>query len=198
MGYKFKGADIVIFGSSHATERHHFPQQLQTAIAPLGSNKKYNSIINFSKGGIKISNDLVNTIKREIQNRSCKNTVFVFILGGNNLRHGNGDVNDVISFFKDIAAFAAGHEKTWLVFSGLVPSPPHDSFSKHIFFDFNNQLKRLCKESGSKVTFFNIAKVLTLRGQLNLSYFKPNDVHLNMKGASCLAKNLSVLLMNLK
>ena len=195
MSPKFTGVDVVVFGSSHVTERHHFPQEFN---AIINSTNKYKGVTYFAQGGLKMTKDLVQKIKKEITKRGNKNTVFVFILGGNNLRKGNGKVEDVISCFREIASFAEAYERTRLVFSSLVPSPPHDSFSKEVFKQFNYQLRGLSLESGPTVYYFNIAKILTSKGIINSNFFKTNDVHLNIRGASLIAKNLGTLLRNIK
>ena len=91
-----------------------------------------------------------------------------------------------------------GEIKFGWFFQVLYPLHPHDLYSKEDFVNFNRQIKALSHDFGPKVFYFNIAKVLTKNGKPDLTLFKRNDVHLNIKGATLLASNLGVLLRNLK
>lgn len=183
---------LCVFGSSHCSPHHGFPQHFTDQ---LKDSKKFEEPAIFFRGGAKMNSSVIDFIQEKISENSSDLEVDVVVMSSNNLRYGQNSPEDVIAYYESLLKYSNNFPKQRFVFSGIIPSPATDEFSKSNFVSFNILLQSLCKNSAGKASYFNAPRLFTSQGEIDHQYFDSKDyIHLNDDGSKyfsyCLRKFL--------
>ena len=147
-------------------------------------------------GGRKLRPYEVRIIRKDIS-KALGPTIFVLILGSNNIRL-LGKTKNVVFMFRRILEHALKFENVQIVLVSIIPSVVEDT--KRRFSELSNILKDLSKnEFRATSTFLNMNSIFAHEGKIEPQYFKSIDidennrqrnVHLKFFGACQLARSI--------
>jgi hypothetical protein len=168
---------LTLCGSSHLAENHLLGPDLK-----LKLEAKFQRVINLSKGGAKLKNEITEMIETKIRSHPGPNQVYVILFGGNNLCKTTKpvlEVAKVVSRFCRIMA-EAQKAKVRVLLCGTIPDPRPAVDSKLKLLD--KALKDL--EMGQGNNFLSMrGMMLDTQGQVRKDLYKPRgDIHLNASG----------------
>lgn len=188
---------LSIYGSSHCSPHHGFTQHF---LDQMKDSKKFEEPAIFFKGGARMTSSIVEFIQKNISDSENSDDLHlhVVIMSSNNLRHGQNSPEEVIVHYKSLLRYIEKFPKQRFVFSGIIPSPLTDEFSKTNFVTFNSLLNDICKNSEGNASYFNAPKLFTNHGQIKHQYFDSTDyIHLNTDGSKYLSYCLRKFLYSL-
>ncbi len=176
---------LTLWGSSHLAENHLLGPDLK-----LKLETRFQRVINLSKGGAKLTNELTESIEKEIKTHPGPNQVYVILFGGNNLRKTTKpvlEVAKVVARFRRIMV-KAQTAKIRVLLCGTIPDPRPAVDSKLKLLD--EALKDL--DMGQGNNFLTLRGVmLDAHGQVRKDLFKPNgDIHLNASGTRIVSQRI--------
>ncbi len=180
---------LTLWGSSHLAENHLLGPDLKSKL-----EARFQRVINLSKGGAKLTNDLTELIEKEIRTHPGPNQVYVILFGGNNLRKTTKpvlEVAKVVARFRKIMV-EAQKAKIRVLLCGTIPDPRPAVDSKLKLLD--EALKDL--DMGEGNNFLTLRGVmLDAHGQVRRDLFKPNgDIHLNAAGTRIVSQRIQNML----
>jgi hypothetical protein len=141
----------------------------------------FQTVINLSEGGAKLTDKITERIETEIRSHPGPNQVYVILTGGNNMRKTTKPVVEVaklVSRFRRIMV-EAQKAKTRILLCGTIPDPRHAVDSKLKLLDA--ALKDLDMGQGNNFLSMR-ATMLDARGQVRQDLYKQGDIHLNSSG----------------
>ena len=102
------------------------------------------------------------------------------------------DLKDLIEFTKNYPK-----EKTKLLLISPIPSPATNEKCKDVFKLVCDGMKRLSQENSEWVKFLNVTQKFMPNGlgQIDLSLFTPDQIHLSLDGTNLLAKEIRAKLV---
>jgi hypothetical protein len=190
---------MSIFGSSHGN--HGLPEELEKLRAQFPWCLPFDGNTFDSEGGRKIRDIEVEQIRQHFL-FSIGPSIFIIILGTNNIRRG-GNALEIVGPFREILENAVCFSNIQIVIVSLIPSAVPEVNKR--FLDASNLLKNLVKEMDPETskrkyenaTFFNLNPTLSPSNQVAPVYFKSvkvdpttqrqKNVHLSPLGANRLA-----------
>jgi lysophospholipase L1-like esterase len=176
---------LTLWGSSHLANHQLLGPDLESKL-----EARFQKVINLSKGGAKLTNDLTELIEKEIRTHPGPNQVYVILFGGNNLRKTTKpvlEVAKVVARFRKIV-IEAQRAKIRILLCGTIPDPRPAVDSKLKLLD--EALKDL--DMGQGNNFLTLRGVmLDAHGQVRKDLFKPNgDIHLNAAGTRIVSQRI--------
>ena len=193
---------VKVWASSHGCPWHGLPKALNDK---MKEHPKFQSPSYDAVSGRKINDDVVASIKSDMNSRSG-NQVHVIFLGGNNIRK-RGKPADIIPFFRSILEHAKPIPGCYVCILSLLPSPGTDGISKKQFGTATTMLKKLSQRYLDTCSFLNISKVVlvkdvTINGRNNCgiidhSFYKPGGIHLNSIGSGRIAQMICTRLISI-
>ena len=203
MSKKFPNPIFVkIWSSSHGCPWHGLPQALNDQMKehPKFQPPRFDAV-----SGRRICDDVVASIKTDMNSRSG-NQVHVIFLGGNNIRK-RGKPADIIPFFRSILEYAKVIPGCYVCILGLLPSPGTDDFSKEQFGKATTMLKKLSQRYLDSCSFLNISRIVLVKdvtingrnncGVIDRSFYKPGGIHLNSIGSGRIAQAICTRLISI-
>ena len=169
---------LVLWGSSHLKQREK--KGIHEEI--LSGLTEFRQIYNESSGGGKLTQTMANLILARIGTDNSPDRVFVFLLGGNNLRDAKnvwneiGRVEDrftvILSLIRKIGAR--------VIVCGLIPDPLRADLDAP-FQEMDAVLSRL--DLGPLGKYLELRPCVTKpNGQLNMESYRRGDIHLSPIG----------------
>jgi hypothetical protein len=167
---------LTLWGSSHLATNQLLGPDLKVKL-----EAHFQTVINLSEGGAKLTDKMTERIETEIRSHPGPNQVYVILTGGNNMRKTTKPVVEVaklVSRFRRIMV-EAQKAKTRILLCGTIPDPRHAVDAKLKLLDA--ALKDLDMGQGNNFLSMR-AMMLDARGQVRKDIFKHGDIHLNTSG----------------
>ncbi len=180
---------LTLWGSSILANHQLLGPDLESKL-----EARFQKVINLSKGGAKLTNELTELIEKETRTHPGPNQVYVILFGGNNLRKTTKPVMEVakvVARFRRIM-IEAQRAKIRVLLCGTIPDPRPAVDSKLKFLD--EALKDL--DMGQGNNFLTLRGVmLDAHGRVRNDLFKPNgDIHLNAAGTRIVSLRIQNML----
>jgi hypothetical protein len=180
---------LTLWGSSHLAGNQLLGPDLE-----LKLEAKFQRVINLSKGGAKLTNEITEMIETEIRSHPGPNQVYVILFGGNNLPNTTKpvlEVAKVVSRFRRIMT-EAQKAKVRVLLCGTIPDPRLAVDSKLKLLD--EALKDLDMGQGNNFLGMRVM-MLDAKGQVRRDLYKPNgDIHLNASGTKIVSLRIQRML----
>jgi hypothetical protein len=193
--------EVKIWTSSHGTDRHYFPSNLEKAFSEnlhLYRDLLIQTPLIDAQPGRQTRASFVTQVKNDLQNiPSWLTRINIILMGDNDLRSNDyvgavrveNNIGQIIDFHKD--------SRHGLIVCGLLPSPATWLENDFLFHRVSNRLFKLVEQanstpSGRKIAYLRTFHIFTNEGGLLdvNRYFEYDRVHLRNEGAYRLAKHL--------
>ena len=178
---------LVLWGSSHLTDRRGIPAVLKRGI-------QFSSVLNKSEGGGKLDKDTLLEILTYLEANPDPNQLFIFLLGGNNLREakrGDKEIEAVKNRFQTILNKIAQIQAR-VILCGLIPDPIYENLD-YTFMDMDVALSTL--NLGPRGTYVGLrTPVLDSQGFIREECYEYRRIHLSEFGAEIVGLTIGKLL----
>jgi hypothetical protein len=167
---------LTLWGSSHLAKNQLLGLNLKASLGAW-----FQRVINLSEGGAKLTNELTESIEKEIRTHPGPNQVYVILFGGNNLRKTTKpvlEVAKVVARFRRIMV-EAQKAKIRVLLCGTIPDPRPAVDSKLKLLD--DALKDLYMGQGNNFLTLR-GLMLDAHGQVRQDLYKLGDIHLSEAG----------------
>ena len=192
-------AEVVIWTSSHGTDYHHLPAELEKIYSKNTNMQEYlNKPLINAKPGRLMNSQFMQDFTSDFQTINPSTTrLSIILMGDNDLRClGVSGCYRVLNNTRKLIKLHENSQHALLIF-GLMPSPAtHHQTSGHAdYCDFRvrKEIERAHEIDKSRNIGFVKTSVFFDDPQgfiRNRYYFCPDGVHLKPAGAKCLAKNI--------
>lgn len=179
---------LIVWGSSHVHDRHHFPHLFETEFK---NQRRFLSPIVYAKPGGRMDQEFVNRIIQDIEENSPNPQIHVVILSSNNLRRPSFYTpENVVELYSQLVGKVTQTTNVRFILSGIVPSPCTEPFSKERFRKFDALLKDLCLQNERTCFYFDSPKYLCREGLPCKQNFSHDGIHLSLEGCKILCAKL--------